>query len=240
MDFRDHVGTAEERYDIPGKVDPAVLGQVQDVPFLQFQVVLQVAGLQHIVQVDLDGLVGVVLMDQEHLLLGRIPGEASGGSQGVHDGMALGEFIGAGFLHFSEHMDPDTAQLDDVHGDVRFHIIPGKAVPEVLGELVHGHAAGLDFSHQGEGNGAVGPDGIGRLLGILEIGADFLLLDDDDVQLVAGAQGVFLGCCRQGKGSQGKGHGQDFLFHGTSFGAMDSIQKISVNDIFLLKKTIPF
>ena len=140
--------------------------------------------------------------------------------------MALGKFIGAGLLHFSKYMDPDAPQFHDVHGDVRFHIVPGKAIPEIPGELVHGHAAGVDFPHQREGYGAVGPDGVGCFLGILEIGADVLLLDDDDIQLIPRAQGVFFRPGRKGQGSQGKGHGQDFLLHGASLESLDSYRKV--------------
>ena len=100
----------------------------------------------------------------------------------------------------------------DVHGDVRFHIVPGKAVPEIPGELVHGHAAGVDFPHQRKGNSAVRTDGVGCLLGILEIGADVLLLDDYDIQLIPRAQGIFFRPGGKGQGSQGKGMARIFFF----------------------------
>lgn len=86
-----------------------VLGQVKDVPFAKGDVLRHIAGFEHIIEVNGNERLRLVLMDEENLLLRRIPRKALGCADGVDDGMALFQFHGTGLLDFTKDVDPDAA-----------------------------------------------------------------------------------------------------------------------------------
>lgn len=197
LDLRDQVDAVEDRRDVAGEVDAVVARQVEDVALAHDVVLAHVAGAQHVVEVDRDQGLRLVLMNQVNLLLGGVAREALGGADGVHDGVALVELEGAGLLGLAEDVDADGAELRDVDGDVRVDDVARKRGRDGIGELRDGHALGVDLADERERDIAIGAHGERRLVGggIAEI----LLLGHDDTQLVTGAQQVV------GRGRRGRG-----------------------------------
>ena len=86
-----------------------VLGQVKDVPFAKGDVLRHIAGFEHIIEVNGNERLRLVLMDEENLLLRRIPRKTLGGADGIDDGMVLFQLHGTGLLDFAKDVDPDAA-----------------------------------------------------------------------------------------------------------------------------------
>ena len=66
-----------------------ILGQVKDVPFTESDILRHIAGFEHIIEVNGNERFRLVLMDEENLLLRRIPRKALSCADGVDDGMAF-------------------------------------------------------------------------------------------------------------------------------------------------------
>lgn len=188
LDLRDHVDAVEDRRDVTAKVDAVVPRHVEDIALAHDVVLAHVAGAQHVVEVDGDQGLRLVLVNQEDLLLGRVAREALGRADGVHDRVCLFKLNGARLLDLAENVDADGAELRDVDGDIRVDDVAREAIGDGIRELVDRHALGVDLADERERDIAVGTHGERRLVGrgIAEI----LLLGHDDTQLVAGTQQV--------------------------------------------------
>ena len=66
-----------------------ILGQVEDVPFPEGDILRHVASFEHIIEIDGDERFRLVLMDEENLLLRRIPRKALGRADSIDDRMAF-------------------------------------------------------------------------------------------------------------------------------------------------------
>ena len=64
-----------------------ILGQVEDVPFAEGDILRHVASLEHVIEINGDERFRLVLMDEENLLLRRIPRKALGRADSVDDRM---------------------------------------------------------------------------------------------------------------------------------------------------------
>lgn len=201
--FRDQVDAAEDWRDVAGKVDAVVARHVEQVPFTHDVVLGHIARAQHVVEVDLDERLRLVLMDEVDFLLGRVAREAFGRTDGVDDRMRLLELDGAGLLDLAEDVDAHAAELRDVDRDVGVDDVAREAIRQRVRELTDGHALGVNLADERERDVAVGAHGERRLVGrgIAEV----LLLSHDDIELVAGAQQIVLGC--HGRGFRARGRG---------------------------------
>ena len=144
------VACTDERSDVSGEADAAVLGEVEDVPFSQLVIFFHTACLQEVIEIDGDGFVRIVLMDEENFLLRSVPCEAFGGADRINDAVTFGELVSARFLHFPEDEDTDGAELHNIDSDVRSDIVAGEPFFECGSEFGDSHALRVDFSDKGK------------------------------------------------------------------------------------------
>lgn len=204
LDFGDHVDAAEDWRDVAGKVDAVVARHVEKVAFAHDVVLGHVARAQHVVEVDLDERLRLVLMDEVDFFLGRVAREAFGRADGVDDGVGFLKLNGTGLLDLAKDVDARAAELRDVDGNVGRDDVARESVGQDVRELADGHALGVNLTDERKGNIPIGTHGKRRLVrrGIAEV----LLLRHDDVELVAGAQQIILGVeCGRSLGARRRG-----------------------------------
>src|SRR5574344_843526 len=120
-----HVPGADERQDIRVKVEEAVAGQVQAVPFVQDHVLFEIAFRQVVVKVQLGGLLFIPVPDQEYLFLGGVLGKTIGRTYGVQHPVGFIQLVQTGFVHLAQDKHPGGAPLDQVHAHIRVHQVFG-------------------------------------------------------------------------------------------------------------------
>ena len=96
--FCDHVDAIEDWCDVACKVDAVVAREVKDIPFPERVVLTKVPRREHVVEIDGNQALRLVLMNEVDFFLGRVAREALGRTDGVDNAVRFLELDGAGLI----------------------------------------------------------------------------------------------------------------------------------------------